>query len=103
MPAVLDNIAFEFRSAVLAGDHVLAARRVSEYAAAVAQLWETLTQEERAASELPAQVRELLSWARGMAIVQRVIAAEQLAILQKASRYGVQQAATAHSLVEVSL
>ena len=103
MPAPLDNIALEFRSAVLAGDHVLAAQRVAQYAAAAAQFWQGLSEQDRAASELPAQARELLSWARGMTIVQRVITAEQLAVLEKASRYGAQPPATPVSTIQVSV
>lgn len=102
MPERLDNIALEFRSAVLGGDHATAAQRLAEYARAAAEHWKTLTNEERAKSELPVQARELLSWARGMTIVQRVITAEQLAILEKASRYGVQGAAAGSSTIQVS-
>lgn len=106
MPAPLDNIALEFRSAVLAGEHALAMQRVAEYAGAAAAHWQMLSEEERAASELPTRARELLSWARGMTIVQRVITAEQLeqlAILEKASRYGAQRAATAVSTIQISV
>ncbi len=87
MPPPLDKLAGELRSAVLAGDHALTNRIVPEYAEALARHWEMLTPSERATSSLPGLTRELLGWARGMTIVQRAIAAEQLAAVQRTRRY----------------
>jgi hypothetical protein len=87
MPAALHKIARELRSALLGGDQVRAELLVSEYAAAVRQLWESLPQSDRAASSIPRQAAELLTWARDMTIVRRAMAAQQLAVVQKASRY----------------
>jgi hypothetical protein len=103
MPERLDNVEQELRSAVLAADHVLAGRLASEYAKAVAEVWKNLAQPERATSAVPAQSSELLRWARGMAIVQRAILAEQLAALEKTMRYTADQAPKRPGAVQVSL
>jgi hypothetical protein len=87
MSPALDSLSLELRSVVLGGDHVLAGRLVAEYATAVREFWESLPESERAASIVPTQARELLTWARGMAVVQRAMAAEHLAIVRKAGRY----------------
>lgn len=50
-------------------------------------MWESLPEPERAASPVPKQARELLSWARDVTIVQRALTIEQLSILEKACRY----------------
>ena len=102
MPHPLDNIAQQFRSAVLASDHTLADRLASEYAQAASELWQSLSDSERESSALPEQTRELLTWARGMTIVQRAMLAEQLAILEKASRYRQALAANRNSTMQVS-
>jgi hypothetical protein len=87
MSQALDRLSRELRSAVLAGDHMLTERLVLEYAVAVQQVWESLAESDRGASPLPNTVRELLTWARGMTVVQRAIASEQLAVVEKAVRY----------------
>jgi len=83
----LDQLARELRAAVLAGDHARANRVVLEYGVAASQYWATLSAIDRAASPLPKLARELLAWARGMTIVQRTIAGEQLAAVQRTRRY----------------
>jgi hypothetical protein len=103
MPERLDRIARELRSAVLAGDHVLAERLASEYREALAEAWQGLPQSVRAASPLPAQARETLTWARGMTIVQRAMLAEQLAVLDKSIRYASDRAPSRRSTIQVSL
>ena len=102
MPQPLDELAREFRAAVLAGDHTLAGRLASEYAQALSHVWEALGEPERAASPLPAQANELLTWAREMTVVQRAMTAEHVAILDKAIRYQGGGARPGSSL-EVSL
>ena len=87
MAQALDKVSRQFRSAVLGGDHVLAGQLASEYAGALAEFWEALPESDRAASPIPQQARELLTWAHGMTQVQRAIAAAQLAVIEKASRY----------------
>ena len=87
MAEALDRLSREFRSAMLGGDHVLAEGLVSEYTDALRELWESLPESERAASLVPQQAQELLTWAQGMVVAQRAIAADQLAIIQKAGRY----------------
>jgi hypothetical protein len=92
MSEALDRISRELRSSVLAGEHALAGRLVAEYCEAVRQTWESLPESGRAASTLPATVCELLTWARGMTVVQRAIDSEQLAVVDKAIRYHSSQA-----------
>ncbi len=87
MPPRLDKIAHDFRSAILAGDHTAALRLVMEYAAALQQVWMLLPQHQRASSEIPRQALELLGWARAVTITQRVLAAEQLAVVEKIILY----------------
>ena len=103
MPQALDNIAQQFRAAVLASDHALADGLASEYAQSASEFWESMSDTERERSTLPAQARELLTWARGMTIVQRAMLAEQLAILEKASRYRQALAASQNSTMQVSV
>jgi|SRR5580658_420711 hypothetical protein len=83
----LDLLAGELRCAVLAVDHARADRVAREYAEALSEFWETLPASEQAVSPLPGLAHELLGWARGMTIVQRAIAAEQLASIQGTKRY----------------
>lgn len=97
MPASLDKLSLEFRSAVLAGDHVLAGRLVAEYAAALEQYWGSLSGADRAASPIPQQAAELLSWAQGMTVVQRAMAGAQLAVVESAKRYNIARSAEALS------
>jgi len=87
MSAPLDNIARDFRAAILAGDHALAKSLVSEYAAAIEQTWSSMSEAERVTSGIPVLSAELLDWARRMTVVQRALAADQLAVIQKACRY----------------
>jgi len=82
-----EKLASDLRSAVLAGDHVRADRAAREYTEALSEFWEKLPASGRARSPLPNVARELLSWARGMTIVQRAIAAEQLASVQRTRLY----------------
>jgi hypothetical protein len=83
----LERASLELRAAVIAADHLRAENAVSCYVEAVRQVWEALPEQERAASQLPARSRELLAWAREMAMIQRNMAADQYAVLQKARRY----------------
>jgi len=83
----LDKIAHKFRSAILAGGHADAARISTEYVEALRHAWDALDAEERVVSELPKQSRELLDWARAVTITQHILAAEQLAIVEKIIRY----------------
>ncbi len=87
MPPAPHNIARELRSALLGGDQARAELLVSEYAAAVRESWEALPESDRVASSIPRQAAELLAWAHDMTVVRRAMAAEQLAVVQKASRY----------------
>jgi hypothetical protein len=103
MPEPLDKIAREFRAAVLAGDHVLAERLAVEYRTALAEAWRDLPESVRAASPLPALAHEMLTWARGMTIVQRAVLAEQLAVLDKSIRYASDRASSSRSTIQVSL
>ncbi len=72
---------------MIAGDHAGAELATERYVEAVRQHWESLTEQERAGSQVPARAAELLGWAREMTIIQRSLTADQLSILQKASRY----------------
>jgi len=87
MSQALHKVSLELRSALLGGDQVLANRLVMEYSDAVRQLWESLPESERAASSIPTDARELLTWAKEMTVVRRAMAAAQLTVVQKASRY----------------
>jgi hypothetical protein len=87
MAQALDKISREFRSAILGADHVLARQLASEYAGALREFWESLPESGRSSSSIPQQASELLNWAHGMTVIQRSLAAEHLAVVQKASRY----------------
>jgi hypothetical protein len=89
MAQSLDKVSREFRTAVLGGDHVLARQLAPEYTGALGQLWESLPESERVAA------RELLVWAQQMTVVQRAVAAAQLAVIEKASQYNVHRAVEA--------
>lgn len=97
MPQPPDNLARELRAAVLAGDHVRAERLVLDYGEALRAFWGSLAEEERAASNLPGQVRELLEWTREMTLVQRALTAQHLEIVETASRYETTPGATDRS------
>ena len=103
MPPVLDKIAREFRAAVLAADHVQAQRLASEYTKTLAGFWQVLPEAERATSTLATQANELLTWARGMTIVQRAILGEQLAVLEKSMRYTTDQFEKQRFSIQISL
>ena len=83
MAQSLDKLSRDFRTAVLGGDHALARQLASEYAGVLGQRWESLPETERVAA------RDLLVWADQMTVVQRGIAAAQLAVIEKASQYNV--------------
>jgi len=87
MPAPLDKLSRELRAAILAGDHALANRIAPKYAEAVREFWDTVPASDRAGSTVPRVARELLTWARGMTIVQRAIAADELGVVQRTKRY----------------
>jgi primase-polymerase (primpol)-like protein len=87
MPPALHKIARELRSALLGGDQVRANQLVSEYAAAMREFWDSLPESDRVSSATPRQAAELLTWARDMTVVRRAMAAEQLGVVEKASRY----------------
>ena len=87
MPQAQDNLARDLRTAVLGSDHNQAARIAEQYTAALSRQWELMSDAERASSSLPKQARELLTWAREMTLVQQALLAEQLSIVEKASRY----------------
>jgi hypothetical protein len=89
MPQPLDNLARELRAAVLANHHEKAERLTEEYTAALREHWMSLPRQERATSPLPKQSIELLNWAREMTIVQQALAAQHLAVVEKASRYQI--------------
>lgn len=103
MQTVLDKLARDLRSAVLAADHAGAQRLAAEYTKALAEFWETLPESARATCTLATQANELLTWARGMTIVQRAILGEQLAVLEKSIRYATDQAAEQQSSIHISL
>ena len=86
MPEPLDNLARELRSAVLASDHEKATRLTVEYTEALGRQWTALSREQRAASPLPRQSRELLNWVRKMTLMQQAMAAANLSAVEKASR-----------------
>ena len=83
----LERASRDLRAAVIAADHAGAKVAVSNYVEALRQVWEALPEQDRAVSALPGRVRELLCWAREMTIIQRSLTADQLRILEKASRY----------------
>jgi hypothetical protein len=86
MPEPLDNLARELRSAVQASDHEKATRLIAEYTEALGQHWTALSGNQRAASPLPQQSRELLNWVRKMTLMQQAMAAVKLSAVEKASR-----------------
>jgi hypothetical protein len=93
MSQALHKISVDFRSALLGGDHVLAARLACEYTNAVRELWESLPEGDRAVSPIPQQATELMGWAHDMTVVRRAMAAAQLGVVQKASRYSAARSA----------
>jgi hypothetical protein len=97
MPQLLDNsaqadldrnhLARAIRAAVLGSEHNRAARLAEQYTAALLQQWALMSEAERASSGIPKQARELLTWARDVAIMQHAMAASHLSALEKAHRY----------------
>jgi hypothetical protein len=96
----VDQASRELRAAVIAVDHAGAERAAAHYVEALQKLWESLPEQERAVSPVPSTAREILAWAREMTILQRTLTADQLRILQKASRY--QDAASRHCGLQVN-
>jgi hypothetical protein len=82
----LDNLARDLRAAVLAVNHEKATRVTLEYSEALRQYWMALSGDERAASSIPQQSRELLNWVREMTLMQQAMTAAQLAMVEKAGR-----------------
>jgi hypothetical protein len=82
-----DRLACELRAAVLAENHEKAERLAAQYTDAVQQSWMLLSTGERAVSSLPKQSLELLTWVREMTIMHQALAAQHLAVVEKASRY----------------
>ena len=68
-------------------DHVRAENAVRRYVEAVQDRWQSLSEQERAGSQIPARTRELLGWARQMTLLQRNLARDQHGVIQKASHY----------------
>jgi len=87
MSPALDKLSRDLRSAILDGELVRAGSLASEYSAALRAHWEALQENERVASPIPRQARELITWAKEMAVIQRTMAAAQLNIVLKARRY----------------
>jgi len=96
----VDQASRELRAAIIAVDHSGAERASSRYVEALQKLWESLPEPERAVSPVPATARELLAWAREMTIFNRTLTADELRVLQKASRY--QDAASRHTGLQVN-
>ena len=93
MSQALHKLSVELRSALLGGDDVLAARLACDYTNAVRDLWESLSEGDRAVSTIPQQATELMTWARDMTVVRRAMAAAQLGVVQKASHYSAARSA----------
>jgi hypothetical protein len=82
-----EDLARELRAAVLGSDHNQAARLAEQYTQELTRQWALMSKAERDASGLPKQSRELLTWARDVAIMQHAMAATHLAAIDKANRY----------------
>ena len=87
LKVALEQSARELRAAVIALDHARAKGAVHRYVEAVRKSWESLPDQERASSSIPARACELLAWARQMTLIQRNLPADQYGVVQKASRY----------------
>jgi hypothetical protein len=72
---------------VLASDHEKATRLTAQYTQALGEHWGNLSVEERAASSLPKQSLELLTWVREMTLMQRAMAGQHLKLVAKSRRY----------------
>ncbi len=86
MPHPPDNLARQLRAAVLANDHAKAERLAVEYTAALGEFWKTLSSAERAASSLPKQSLELLTWVREMTLMHQAMTAAHLSAIERAGR-----------------
>lgn len=86
MPQPQDDLARGLRAAVLASDHEKATRLTVEYTEALRRHWITLSREQRAASALPKESRELLQWAREMTLMQQAMTAVHLSRVEQAAR-----------------
>jgi hypothetical protein len=86
MPQPPDNLACQLRAAVLGNDHQKAERLTVQYTAALSEFWKTLSNDERAASSLPKQSLELLTWVREMTLMQQGMAAAHLSAIERAGR-----------------
>lgn len=82
----LDDLARKLRAAVLGSDHEEARRLAVEYTGALGRHWTLLSVQERAASSIPKQSLELLTWAREMTLMQQAMAADHLMLVEKANR-----------------
>jgi hypothetical protein len=87
MPKALVDLASELRAAVLGNEHDRAGRLAEQYTQEVARQWTLMSEAERVSSPLPKQSRELLTWARDVAIMHHAMAAQHLAAIGMANRY----------------
>ncbi len=87
MQQQLADLARELRAAVLGNEHERAGRLAGQYTQEVARQWLLLSKAERVSSPLPKQSRELLTWARDVAIMHQAMAGQHLAAIGMASRY----------------
>lgn len=81
------EISADFRAAIIAGDHSRAQEIASFYVSALGTLWESLPVEQRISSDLPEQAGKLMRWGQQATMIQRNLASDQLASLQRAIRY----------------
>jgi len=72
---------------VIAADHARAARALDRFVEALREHWQSLPEGERTVSGIPSRTGELMTWTREMTLIQRNLAADQLNVLQKVSRY----------------
>ena len=72
---------------MIATDHARAARALDRFVEALREHWQSLPEGVRATSGIPSRTRELMTWTREMTLIQRNLAADQLNVVQKASRY----------------
>jgi hypothetical protein len=102
MPQTLDKIARDLRGAILAADPFQAERLTIEYRDELVKVWLSMSDSERAVSMLPQKATELLTWARGMAIVHRAMLVDQMIVLDRAIRYTSNRAPARRSTIQVS-
>jgi hypothetical protein len=87
MPRPLDDVARDFRAAVIVGEHAQAARMAEEYTQALRAAWERMPASERAASGIPQKSCELLAWAMDVTAMHHKMAGQHLDALETAHRY----------------